>query len=113
MPVTSELDTVLSGLGKPDSDGKLYAVLINCGTPNIWRKVYPANGTDFKIKELYDFVGSPVEMVPIDENIFMIINEEGKLKDLPLNMTATMISGLYPRDVIVGHALICGEGIVL
>ena len=39
----------------------------------------------------------------------MIVNEEGKLKDLPFNHDATKIYAetyLY-RDVIVGNALVC------
>ena len=38
--------------------------------------------------------------------IILIINEEGKLKGLPLNQKATDISGINPYDVIVGNAIL-------
>jgi hypothetical protein len=108
-----DLADLLEGLNKPDSEGRVYGILVNAGTVNSWRKVYPNNESDFKLSELYDFVGDPIEMVYIDDDHFMIINEEGKLSGLPLNMTATIISGLLPHDVIVGNALICGKDLVL
>lgn len=37
--------------------------------------------------------------------VFLVVNEEGKLKGAPLNMVATMIYGAR-GDVIVGNALI-------
>lgn len=37
----------------------------------------------------------------------LIVNEEGKLKDLPLNHWATDLSGVFD-DVIVGNAVLMG-----
>lgn len=111
-----DLLKMLEGLGKPNSDNRYYGVLLSVQSDNKmskYTKVYPRNGSDFKLDELYQFVGEPIEMVYIDDEHFMIINEEGKLKDLPLNMVATIISNLLPDDVIVGNALVCGKDQVL
>ena len=46
----------------------------------------------------------------------MVINEEGKLLGLPLNMDATVIfRAHYPdsNDYIVGDALVCSEKQIL
>ena len=107
-----DLADALEGLTKLDSDGRVYGVFIKAGSVSSWRKVYPVNGTDFKLSELYDFVSDPIEVVYM-EDLIMVINEEGKSSSLPLNMTATMISGLYPNDVIVGNALVCSKDLVL
>jgi hypothetical protein len=47
--------------------------------------------------------------VELKDGKIMVVNEEGKLKDLPFNHAATKIyAETYSnRDVIVGNALIC------
>lgn len=76
-------------------------------------EVEPANGTDFKLSELKPIVGGYVETVFFyDRKVkkVMVVNEEGKLRKLPVNAEATRflmaIPGTLP-DVIHGDALVC------
>lgn len=64
----------------------------------------PKNGTDYTLEELQEIVGGYIEIVPFGMNL-LVVNEEGKLLGLPVNVGATsMMSG---RDTIVGNALYC------
>lgn len=73
-------------------------------------EVAPMNGNDFKLEELQTIVGGWVEIVwlPNNEDI-MVINEEGKLYNLPLNKEATKIyqDSFGYTDLIVGDVLLC------
>lgn len=77
--------------------------------------VKPNNGTDFSIEELQDIVGGFIEIVSLMGNEIMVINEEGKLIDLPFNETATQmyqeVDGFY--DYIAGDVLVCDSNMVL
>lgn len=85
----------------------------------------------FDLENLQKTVGGPIEVVSLGksllgEPIMMIINEEGKIRDLPFNfmigariapsvgtMPATITSpfqGELCSDYIVGTAIICGMG---
>lgn len=44
----------------------------------------------------------------VDENAEMYLDEEGKLKNLPLNPRATSVASLMGGDFIVGTAVITG-----
>lgn len=68
----------------------------------------PKNGKDFSLKELKDIVGGHIEVVNLGDD-YMVVNEEGKLLDLPLNLSATRIYQHFTRigDYIVGDVLIC------
>lgn len=73
-------------------------------------KVSPANGSDFRLEEMQRMVGGIIEIVYFDDNTVMVVNEEGKLLGLPLNMDATAVfRAHYPdsEDYIVGNALVC------
>lgn len=72
-------------------------------------EVEPKNGKDFKGKELNKIVGGYFELVQISEDQFMVVNEEGKLNNLPFNEKATDLyqSKLGPYDYIVGDCLVC------
>lgn len=77
-------------------------------------EVVPANGTDFKLDELKKMVGGYIEIVSAGNGKIMVIDEEGKLKNKPLNNACTMIfmqAGYY--DTIVGDALVCDDEMVL
>lgn len=67
-------------------------------------EVKPKNGTDYSLEELQGFVGGYIEIVRMDDEHFMVVNEEGKVYGLPINMTASM---LIMRDTIVGDVLVC------
>jgi len=82
-------------------------------------EVTPANGESFTLKELQTLVGGYIQMVDLawlkkhgrlDPEIdasYMIVDEEGKLKNLLVNEVATkLIAG---RDIIVGRALLCDD----
>lgn len=57
--------------------------------------VTPKNGTDYKYEELKEFVGGYIEIVPINDHEIMVVNEEGKLNNLPVNHIASL---LYKYD---------------
>ena len=62
------------------------------------------------LKEMQEFVGGYIEIVYAPNGDHIILNEEGKLKGLPINYEATKHwvgdnSG-YDGDYIVGNALI-------
>jgi hypothetical protein len=77
--------------------------------------VKPNNGTDFSLEELQEIVGGYIEIVSLMDNEIMVINEEGKLIDLPFNETATQmyqeVDGFY--DYIAGDVLVCDSNMVL
>lgn len=77
--------------------------------------VVPENGTDFQLDELQKIVGGYIEIVSLLDNEIMVVNEEGKLTDLPINENATEIynevDGFY--DYIVGDVLVCDNSMVL
>lgn len=63
------------------------------------------------LDELHQYVDGFIEYVHIVDNIYMICDEEGKLKDKPLNTIATNLLGYYKNilfDFIVGDVLIVG-----
>ena len=72
------------------------------------KSVFPENDT-FTLKEMYKYTNSTiVEFVYLNGHI-MIIDEEGKLNDKPLNELATYYfrKNKKVHDIIVGDALIC------
>lgn len=73
--------------------------------------VTPKNGTDFELEELNDIVGGHIEIVYLDENDIMVLNEEGKLIDLPINNKASLIFQAMTNtfDFVVGDVLICNN----
>ena len=65
---------------------------------------------DNLLKDLQNAVGGWIEAVNLTDNITMWINEEGKLNNLPLNVTATLLyHTVYgPYDLIVGNVILTG-----
>lgn len=114
--------------------GKAYIVKASGETV----EVEPRNGTDFQLEELQEAVGGYIEIVQLGsrdtthlrEQIqgghvevtsrgrksVMVVNEEGKIKQLPVNLLATRIfnsiHGFTNPDVIAGDALICDSFMV-
>lgn len=71
------------------------------------KNVEPSNGTDFSLEELR-IVGGHIELVRLSKSQVMVVNEEGKVYDLPQNENATMLVNIAGiRDVIVGNVLVC------
>lgn len=56
---------------------------------------------------------SPLQILVLMDGSFMIIDEEGKLKELEINVRATEIAQqnnlLYPSDYIVGDVLMVDD----
>lgn len=79
--------------------------------------VEPKNGKDFKLAELKEFVGGYIETVGLVDNMFMVVNEDGKLNGLGYNANATAVLEGYAQypsnDYIVGDALVCNRNQIL
>lgn len=77
-------------------------------------EVAPANGTDFTLSELQSIVGGYIEILEFHDGRYLVLNEEGKLNDLPTNEKATTLAHqntyLAAWDYIVGDVLVCDEG---
>lgn len=73
--------------------------------------IEPKNGTDFQLEELQAIVGGLIQIIEINDTEIMVINEEGKLENIPLNEQATAIyqKQVYEGDFIVGDVLICKD----
>jgi hypothetical protein len=56
---------------------------------------------------------SPAEIIVIMDGTFIIIDEEGKLKNLQINQKATQIAhennSIFPSDFIVGDVLLVDD----
>lgn len=64
-------------------------------------------GTAPSLEEAQAFVGGLVETIHLPDDSLLIINEEGKLENLPLNPLATALWHKHfgPTDEIVGNAI--------
>lgn len=73
--------------------------------------VTPKNeGKTFTLEELKEYVGGWIECVYLNKHQVLVINEEGKLLNLPYNAIATEAYRLAfqpNNDCIVGDALLC------
>lgn len=78
------------------------------------RKVSPANGKDFKYEELTKFVDGFIEIVYVSDTEILVINEEGKIQDKPINEKATQLTLgiLAGDDYIVGDVILCTKDMV-
>ena len=80
-------------------------------TDSTYVEVQPKNGKKFSLKELQEYVAGYIELIELPiTNEYMIINEEGKIMNLPENRFATAIVNdqkvIMPHDYIAGDALI-------
>lgn len=73
------------------------------------RTVVPKNGTDYTLAELQHFVDGYIQVLRLNRRKVLVINEEGKMRGLPVNQTATTYYRLHTssNDFIVGNALLC------
>ena len=71
------------------------------------KNVLPQNKKDFSLEELQKYVGGLIEIVRTKDNKPMIINEEGKINDLPINQKASELYQYNEFDFIAGDVLIC------
>lgn len=63
---------------------------------------------DMTLEFMQSIVGGLIEPVRIARGLTLIIDDEGKLKNYPVNRIATDLARL-PYDVIVGTAFICRD----
>ena len=68
----------------------------------------PKNGTNYTLDELKEIVGGYIEIIHLTNNKIMLINDEGKLINLPHNENATILYRLCldTTDFIVGDVLV-------
>lgn len=74
----------------------------------------PKNGTTFELEELQEVVGGYIEIIRLNDGRVIVVNEEGLLQGLPVNIEATNI---LRRDhsttqYIVGNAIVCDADMV-
>lgn len=76
-----------------------------------YRVVFPANGCKFSLRELQFYVGGSIEIVRDGKGKAFVVNEEGKLKNLPLNPLASEIYIHFfdAADFLVGNVLMCDD----
>ena len=73
--------------------------------------VKPNTGPTFTLDELQKHIGGSVEKIPCTINTrILLVDEDGKIKGLPMNEAVTELCRLYeairPADYIVGPVLI-------
>ncbi|MBI4201193.1 MAG: DUF3846 domain-containing protein [Chloroflexi bacterium] len=78
-------------------------------TDGIRQEITPREGKRFKLEELQAIVGGFIEIVALPGRRIMVLNEEGKLKQLPSNAAATALARgtIAGSDFIVGDVLVC------
>ena len=76
-------------------------------------KEIKSKNDDPSLSDAQKFVGGYVEVVQVNDGI-LIVDEEGKLKDKPVNEVASkMYADKYgDEDIIVGDAIYVPNGIV-
>lgn len=68
------------------------SIINNCGT---------------ELEDLQSAVGGHIEIVPTKNGKYMVVNEEGKLMGLEVNVDATKMYESGGADFIVGNVVIC------
>lgn len=64
---------------------------------------------DGSLKSMQDIVGGYIETFPLDGSVIVVLNEEGKLKNLPINFSVMTETGYIEH--IVGNVFLCRAGI--
>jgi hypothetical protein len=79
-------------------------------------KAYPPAGAHYTLGELQAAVGGLIEMVTMGPRLVMVINEEGKVHNLPINELATKmawaVKAIAKDDCIMGDALLCDANLL-
>tara|TARA_R110000824_G_scaffold367834_1_gene557062 strand:+ start:290 stop:559 length:270 start_codon:yes stop_codon:yes gene_type:complete len=70
------------------------------------RSVKPKNGNIFELKELQKIVDGYIQILRTRDERVMVINEEGKIKNLPYNEIATSLYVYGNHDPIVGDVIV-------
>jgi hypothetical protein len=89
----------------------MKAVLLT--TDNEKKNIEVKSIRDLKTKICSDFYKSPMEIIHLENNSCLIIDEEGKFKDLDFNELATTIArdnnSISPSDYISGNAILIND----
>jgi len=83
------------------------AITIN--TEGEVKEVQLSNGDD-NLAQLQEAVGGLVQAIDLTPNLTLWCNEEGKLHNLPINFSATLLWEKYfgQTDVILGNVILTG-----
>lgn len=77
------------------------------------REVKPADGQYFSLEEMQQIVGGFIQILPLNGEMYLVVNENGKIQHppLPVNPSATLFTRnlIAHDDMIVGDVLICSE----
>lgn len=74
------------------------------------RNVEPRKGNTFSLEELQKIVGGFIELVRLNALQYMVVNDEGLIRNLPYNALATEAFNLAfqpKKGLVVGDVLIC------
>ncbi len=64
----------------------------------------------FSLEELQGIVGGYIDIVPLWPGWLMVVNDDGLLRDLPLNAVASLLH--HGLGAIVGDVLVCPNRLV-
>jgi hypothetical protein len=69
----------------------------------------PKNRKDFSLEELQKIVGGYTKAIYLADDKIMVVNQDGKVENLGLNVRATEIirKNFDTKDWIVGDVLVC------
>lgn len=67
--------------------------------------ISPKNGYKFELEEAQSLIGGWIELVRIGHGAIMLVDEEGQLKHLQVNIEASRIAGCC----IKGTAIVCAD----
>jgi len=71
--------------------------------------VTPTSGSTFKLEEMQEFVGGYIQLVHASNGDVIVLDEEGKIKEKPINRIATELYEHGHLDPIVGDVLVCAS----
>jgi hypothetical protein len=78
------------------------------------REVQPANGTDFTLDELKAIVEGSIEIIPCKAaGLIMVLNEQGKLLDLPRNDQAGALVHLRTSEDVKAMQALLGDTLIV
>jgi len=76
------------------------------------KSVKPKNNKTFSLKELQSYVDGYIQIVKTRDDRLMIMNEEGKINNLPYNEIATSLYIYGSHDVVVGNVLVTDKELI-
>jgi len=72
-------------------------------------EVEPADGKVFSLKEMQEIVGGWIEIIYLRDCRVVVVNEEGRIRGLQHNESASQITVGQVFGNIVGDALVCSK----